>query len=290
MDMSRYANPDFTHWQVLLLRDALEAYRRFTPDEENSRRPMSWNALRERLAVYTDVDFGKDDLRQFVEGKKQGHANFRVPQVHRLRAIFDFLSNEDIAVLTPEELDQAELVGVHAPLHLARYLVSLSTPDPVEFPRSLVGQYDAISRTDGTIVEKHMQISFDGRGFASVDETHEVYHVNLPSGDLPEARLRRKISSKRKPDARIRHNGWALITPEDNLLLFMKSVDTRENHFWKLAVEHPIWEGEPVTGLLLTMFDWPLFLEQEATTRDAVNLSARSAASDTWHFARRGEL
>ncbi|WP_143071533.1 hypothetical protein [Tranquillimonas rosea] len=288
--MSRQTEPEYTHWQILLLRDALEAYRRFTPDEETGRRPLSWNALRERVAVYTDVEFGKDDLRQFVEGKKQGHANFRVPQAHRLRAIFDFLSDENIAILTPEELDQANFVGVHAPLHLARYLVSLSTPDPVAFPRSLVGQYDTIARTDGSVVEKHMQISFDGRGFASVDETHEFYHVNLPSGELTEGRLKRKISLRRRPDARIRHNGWALVTPEDNLLMFMKSADTRENHFWKLAVEHSIWEGEPVTDLLLNKFDWPLFLEKEATTGEAVGLSAKNAASNTWHFTRRGDL
>ncbi|WP_366555351.1 hypothetical protein [Aquibaculum sediminis] len=288
MNRSIDPEPDYTHWQVLLLRDALEAYRRFTADHETGKRPLSWNALREKVWAYTDVDFGKDDLRQFVEGKKQGHGNFRVPQLHRLHAVFRFLTDEHIAMLTPDEFDNAELVGVQAPLHLSRYLVSLSEPVPIEFPRALVGQYESIGCTDDRVLQKHLQILFEGPGFASVSETHEVYNVVLPSITPDSRRLRRMISRRASPDARIRHGGWAIMTPEDNMLVFVKNIDTRENHYWKFAVEHPVWEEGIVSDLLLNRFDWPLFLDEEATTGEAVSLSAQQAATDTWHFTRRG--
>lgn len=282
--------PDYSHWQVLLLRDALEAYRRFNADHETGKRPMSWNALREKVWTYTDVDFGKDDLRQFVEGKKLGQGNFRVPQPHRLHAVYRFLTDEHIAMLTPDEFDNAEFIGVQAPLHLSRYLVSLAEPLPIEFPRSLVGQFESIGYTDDRLFQKHLQILFEGPGFASVSETHEVYNFGVPPVRRDSKHMRRMISGRMKPDARIRHSGWAIMTPEDNMLIFMKNIDTRENHYWKFAVEHPVWEERLVNDLLLNRFDWPLFLDGEATTGKAVSLSATQAASDTWHFTRRGAV
>lgn len=279
---------DYTHWQILLLRDALEAYRRFTADHETGKRPLSWNALRESVAEYTDVTFGKDDLRQFVEGKKQGEANFRIPQRQRLKAIFRFLTDENIEMLTPEEFEKAELIGVHAPLHLSRYLVSLSVSAPLDFPRSLVGQYESIGATDKMIIQKNIQILFQGPRFASMSETHEVYSKALPPGAFSSRRLRKMIATFGKPDYRIRHNGWAIVTPEDNILAFMKDTDNHDNHYWKLAVEHPIWEDGFVDDLLLTKFDWPLFLDGETSTGDAMRLSAQKAMTETWHFTRRG--
>lgn len=298
--MNRSGDPgqSYTHWQILLLRDALEAYRRFTVDHETGKRPLSWNALRESVGEYSGVDFGKDDLRQFVEGKKQGQGNFRIPQPHKLKAVYRFLTHEDILMLTPDEFDQAESVSVHAPLHLSRYLISLSEQGPVEFPRSLIGQYEAVGSSGGRIFKIHLHILFEGPGFASVSEIHEVYNMVLPSITLGYKQLREMIPAHRDPDARIRHGGWAIVTPEDNMLAFVKKLDTRENHYWKLAVEHPIWEEGIVTELLLNKFDWPLYLEQESP-RDtyleqespgekAVRLSARQAESDTWYFTRRG--
>lgn len=290
MDRSIDPKPDFTHWQILLLRDALEAHRRFTENHETGKRPLSWNALRESVTVFTGVQFGKDDLRQFVEGKKRGHDNFRLPQLHKLHAVFRFLTHEEISVLTPEEFEKAELVDVHAPLHLSRYLVSLAEPVPIEFPRSLVGQYESIGRKDDRVFQKHIQIMFEGPGFASVSETHDIYNVVVPPNAIGSDRLRRLISARGKPDSRIMHTGWAIMTPEDNVLVFVKNIDNRENHYWKFAVEHPIWEEGLITDLLLTRFDWPLFLGDEATTGKAVKLSAEKAASDTWHFTRRGEV
>lgn len=278
----------FSHWQILLLRDALEAYRRFTVDHETLKRPLSWNALRERIAEYTGVEFGKDDLRQFVEGKKQGHGNFRVPKMDRLRAILRFLTDEDISILTLEEFQKAELVSVHAPLHLSRFLVSLSEPVPIEFPRSLIGQYEAIGSSEGRVLRKHLHVLFEGPGFASVSEIHEVYNISLPPSTPTSNRLRKMIAARARPDARIRHSGWALITPEDNMLAFVKNIDTHENHYWKLAVEHPIWEEGIVTELLLNKFDWPPYLEMESPDKAAIQVSAREAASNTWNFTRRG--
>ena len=52
----------FSTWQIHLIRDALEGYRMFTPDHESGKSPLSWNALRQRITVATDVEFGKDDL------------------------------------------------------------------------------------------------------------------------------------------------------------------------------------------------------------------------------------
>lgn len=290
--MSRNTDPEpsYTHWQILLLRDALEAHRRFTADHETGNRPLSWNALKESVTVFTGVTFGKDDLRQFVEGKKQGQGNFRVPQRHRLKALFDFLTHEEIAILTPEEFDEAELVGVHAPLHLSRYLVSTSVSAPLDFPRSLVGQYESIGASDELVTEKFIQIGFQGPRFASVSETHEVYNIVVPPTAFSSTRLRRLISRRGEPDYRIKHNGWAIVTPEDNILAFMKDTDNRHNHYWKLAVEHPIWEDGLVEDLLMNKFDWPLFLDGETSTGDAKKLSAQEALAETWHFTRRGAV
>ena len=125
--MDRTAQQTFSHWQIQLIRDALEGYRIFTPDHESGKSPLSWNALRERIAVATDVEFGKDDLRQFVEGKKKGTHDYRVPEIRRPQAISDFLIEEE--QFDWETVKNQETLDTRLPLYASFFLRSSNTPD-----------------------------------------------------------------------------------------------------------------------------------------------------------------
>ena len=54
-----------------------------------------------------------------------------------------------------------------------------------------------------------------------------------------------------------RSSGWGLVTPEDNILIFQKNVDSKDNHFWKLCIEEFFWLPDPVKSLYLYRYDWP---------------------------------
>jgi hypothetical protein len=60
------------------------------------------------------------------------------------------------------------------------------------------------------------------------------------------------MHEKSELDATYRASGWGVITPEGNLLLFMKNDRFGHNHYYFTIALHPdIWSGTPATQLAL---------------------------------------
>lgn len=250
--MDQMTQQVFSTWQIHLIRDALEGYRMFTPDHESGKSPLSWNALRERITVATDVEFGKDDLRQFVEGKKKGTHEYRVPEKGRLQAISDFLIEEE--QFDWETVKNQETLDTRLPLYVSYFLRSAKTPDSFKPPTTLLGNYEAVSHRDNTTLVFRLYISAGAGQYFSVRETVlSFYGIDPDVMDKV-----RKTNDHGVPlKSEQRSSGWGLVTPEDNIIIFQKNVDSKDNHFWKLCIEEFFWMPDPVDSLYLYRYDWP---------------------------------
>jgi len=262
--MDRTAQQAFSHWQIQLIRDALEGYRMFTPDHESGKSPLSWNALRERIAVATDVEFGKDDLRQFVEGKKKGSDKFRVPEVKRMEALAVFLTDPDVAVLSNADLENRDVLETQLPLYLTTFLKTAATPKPILPPTSLIGTFEGNTEIENGRRNMRLTLGAATGSYLVVNEVDQDYYAK--GGNEAEVADHRLM----KPRKTANFIGWAVVTPEDNIIFYMKHSASRENHFWKLVVEEFFWQDEPLQSFYLQKFDWPYEIDASAITGDEV--------------------
>ncbi len=254
----------FSTWQIHLIRDALEGYRMFTPDHESGKSPLSWNALRERITVATDVEFGKDDLRQFVEGKKKGSGKFRIPETARMEALVAFLTDPDIAVLSRDDLENSDFLKTQLPLYLTTFLKTAATPQPVMPPTSLIGTFEGTAEIENGIRTMRLTLGAATGSYLVVNEVdHDFYHTKADASEADSNR-------SQTPRKTARFIGWAVVTPEDNIIFYMKHAASHENHFWKLVVEEFFWQDEPLQSFYLQRFDWPYEIDTAAMVGDEV--------------------
>lgn len=263
--MDQTTKPTFSTWQVHLIREALASYRIFTPDHETGKSPLSWNALRERIAVEMNTDFGKDDLRQFVEGKKKGSGRYRIPEAHKLQLIADFLVAE--GQFDWETLKKQETLDTRLPLHIANFLRSGDTPELFDAPPSLLGTYEAESRTEDEVIAVKLSINEGTGSYFSVQETLFTFDTGVEN---PFEKLRTSGRNKPEPRNVTRSTGWGIVTPEENILFFQKDIESMENHFWKLGIEEFFWVPKPVESLFLHRFDWPYSISTMKASADEV--------------------
>ncbi len=53
-------------------------------------------------------------------------------------------------------------------------------------------------------------------------------------------------------------NGFAVVTPEDNLLIVIKNEAMTENHYWLLLLEEDFWSDKPVESLVMLRHAYPI--------------------------------
>lgn len=262
--MDQAAKQTFSHWQIQLIRDALENYRMYEPDHESGKTPLSWNALRERIMEDTDVKFGKDDLRQFVEGKKKGSGKFRIPEAARMEALVTFLTDPDIAVLSRDDLENNDLIKTQFPLYLTTFLKTAATPRPVMPPTSLIGTFEGTTEIENGFRNMRLTLGAATGSYLVVNQVDHDYYKT----EFDEAKASNNRSQK--PRKKAHFIGWAVVTPEDNIIFYMKHAASHENHFWKLVVEEFFWQDEPLPSFYLQRFDWPYEIDATVMASDEV--------------------
>ena len=261
---------ELSEWQAARVRDALRAYHRYQRGIDGEY--FTWKDVREAIAVYTDVEIGTSSkngaerLRQFVEGiedgKGTGKRKFPLPQPAAIEGIVAFVTDEELNLLTLEELQEYR-PAFQAPLRLLEYLkhnydVDCSIPQD-----ALEGSYQTQKPDEDNFIIRQltMQLSSE-RGLIQVIETEDVYDLEISSSiqslSPGELKSRRFITQK--------YGGWAILTPEYNLLLFMKDEQSGSNrYYFTMHTDMTRKLDKPVNRIVLLQHEYPLEENKDST-------------------------
>ena len=217
----------YSDWQLSRIRDALRAYKQYGYTADGM--PQSWLYVREAIAAETGYEIGSspkngaERLRQFVEGlyiKKGQHKEHKLftPKDEALDAIAKFVLSPDNPILSEEELKEY-VPEYHAPLRLLEYL-DQSTGAERHIPiDKLQGVFQTRSKRGAYFVVKEITLQQPSpQGLVQVVETEDYYQPDFGKSYDTASLARRK----REWFSQVKYGGWAVVTPEDNLLLFMK--------------------------------------------------------------------
>lgn len=262
-----------SHRQVQLIRSALAAYRDYTPGQTRSH--MTWPELAGIIEADTGVEFGAEALRRFIDGSQ-------VPQPERLDAIVNFLTQPEVAALDLDELEGNE-ISVRAPRALAQYLMQSFDAEPVAPPATLAGSYRTRLYSDGAafVVDLTLDIPAGGDLMLATEIAHQFDHADV---DRLETTDEREWSTFRK--GRRVSSGWGVVTPEDNLLLFMKRR-YHQNHYWSRVAEIESLTGETVSRLVLLRQQYPPEVDESAQDDDVLRQAVMHALSQEVGIFRR---
>ncbi|MET0105783.1 MAG: hypothetical protein ABW072_11690 [Sedimenticola sp.] len=293
----------YSDWQLNRIRDALRAFRQYSHvddpsyyehyDEKGKRKRASlvksftWADVREAIAVATGVEIGVDmkkgaeRLRQFVEGindkENPGQKKFPVLKAEWLAAAVEFVTDKDKELLSEGELEE-QAVDVHAALRLSEYL-GPSRRDKVDQvqPIRLAGIYRnrKLEREEFAVRELTLHNSSE-EGLVQAVVTEAFYSPDAEQ-------LYAEWSRQQRQDEQYTHfkySGWALITPEANLLFFLKEASYQGNRYYvTVASDFDRLVNEPAQLLALFLNDKPtlakLAPEEGGVDKITENISAK---------------
>jgi hypothetical protein len=216
-----------------LIKTRVDAYY----DQHQEARGLTWAGLCDEIFDLTKVQVRHEVLRQWVEGFI---AKYRKSPIHpneaELKAIASFLMHPDINMLSKKELNEPEI-----PYRFAAFLLdSLAYPGHKQDfpPLALSGTYLACPRAeDGRMVPKVLGLK--------VREGDHVIRISERSF-LVDARF---------DDA----NGWGVITPEDNLFIFLKNERSGKNHYYFTMASYPsLWSDTSLCQFALLRHGHPV--------------------------------
>jgi len=246
----------YSEWQLNRLRDALRAYHRFGRDAVDGRH-YNWKDVSEAISLSTEVEVPPERLRQFVEGVKTpgGGRRLLTMQEDRLDAIAKFATDEDYGLISEAELREYA-PSWHAAQRLLEYLKQEFDTERILPPATLEGTYRTwrFEPNDFVVRDLTLQRASDD-GLIRLMQVEDSY--DLLSGAQfdhlsPEQREKARTG-------RITYGGWAILTPEDNLLMFLKNERNGRNcYYMTVASDLSHASQEPVKGLALMRHDYPL--------------------------------
>jgi hypothetical protein len=247
----------YSDWQLNRLRDALRAYHAYTPTHDLG--SFNWKDVSEAISLATDVKVPPERLRQFVEGNRSkdgGRRKFQSMQPESLEAIVKFVTEERL-------LSQGELEE-HAPpwqaaQRLLEYLDQSFDKQRVLPPATFGGSYQS-RRADerGFCVQELTLQKPSDEGLMQVTKTEEYYPAKAQD-EFDKWTLEQRRKQRR---TRTLYGGWAIFTPEDNVMAFLKQADTGRNLYqFTLAADKFYEPGAAVEQLILLHHDYPVELE-----------------------------
>ena len=244
----------------------------------------SWRDLAEQIFVYTSVRIPGDSLRQFAR-KQVSRGSPRGISPKRLQTLIRFLSHRQISALSLEEL-KAPDVPYRFVLELMEFLRHDEHSDLVLPSPALEGAYCALQSSQGEIATIRLDIVIsEDRRFVRLTESTEVF-TNPGLGDDPaewsfdhRSRLLKKRSKSR---------GWGIMTPESNLLVFMKRVPYGVNHYYVTMGGLPEFtDPDPVQHLALLVHDYPYFdIDHENDQQWFEQINRNMVSRHLLHFVR----
>ncbi len=138
------------------------------------------------------------------------------------------------------------------------------------------GTYQARRADERSFVVRELTLQRPSdEGMMQVTKTEERYNAQFKDeydGWTPEQRRERRRS-------RTLYGGWAIFTPEDNVMVFLKEADNGKNLYqFTLAADMTYTPKSTVERLVLLHHDYPIELEN--TNREEPEMLALDPAGD----------
>jgi len=247
----------YSEWQLNRLRDALRAYHAYTPTQDSG--AFNWKDVTEAISLATDVTVPPERLRQFVEGnrtKDGAGRKFQSMQPQSLEAIVKFVTQEEL--LSPGELEE-HVPPWQAAQRLLEYLNQEFDRQRVLPPAIYEGTYQARHADErGFAVHELTLERPTNEGLMRATKMVEYYPLKAESDfDSWDFERRRKHR-----DTRLLYGGWALFTPEDTVMTFLKQARTGKNLYQFTLAADKFYEPDTcVEQLILLHHKDPLELE-----------------------------
>lgn len=255
-------------WQLNRVRAALRVIHTYDRDEEG--KPYGWRDLWAIIAgdwedetgiklSYTDKH-GGERLRQFVEGVTDRNdpdkRKFPAPKDEMLEAIVAYLISSD--TLAEEELKEYALSS-QAPLRLAEYLYSGSSAQPSVSDELFSGTFvnvdglqESAQRYVSIVQSLTLQSPAD-QGIMRVVERVGHYET------MRQPEIGREAGGTLLSEEA--YDGWAIATPENMMLIFLKNASDQSNRYYFTAgVPSSITIGRtPIVKMRLQHLGAPVF-------------------------------
>jgi hypothetical protein len=252
-------------------------------------RDATWSDVADAISEYSSVKVNPERLRQFVEGvkDKNGKLRYPVPQSETLAGIINLLTHEDLGLLSENEL--AEYVpSLQAPLRLLEFLDEQPGAERMLPPAEVEGIYQTgFIDGDYIVIRELALLKPSEDGMLEIAEIDEFYPRDEEFPGFPEveetfeglkAKLHRRTFSK----------GWGVITPEDNMLFFLKNQENGRNKYYlSLALGESLWSEGVLEELVLYDHSYPVLLPGSPRMRSVTLRKARQGMEPhVLHFKR----
>ena len=227
----------FRNWQIEMLRDGLRAYHAL--GELKGSGKYNWKDVKEAIDEYAGAVIPSETLRQFAErfqDPRRGAARSLQPE--RLAAVYEFLTHAEIGIFTREEFKETGFdSGVV--LALRNALRRKHDKQAAEFFESLPPLWRAVrrDRSSYAMTTLHFEEIGQNQGIFQVTERHETFSrwviEKIIAGhydNLPDSALQKHLADGRND--KLTAQGYAIITPEGTLLVFLKERDSTNNRYY----------------------------------------------------------
>lgn len=241
-------------WQKERMRNALdilasqyEPYRdtNLDPAEVSTTTKDRWIYLRNNISDATGVDLGDPErLRQFVKGvpDKSKSVGRRWPEMKpkRLAAIKSYLTNPDNLLSPLPKTDLEDFApDLQAPVYLLEFLDQRSEGQRGLSASQFAGVF--VARTEDDELVSTFTLTFERPAMDALLQCQMFEDNSDQSAFEP-------LVDELRGDAGTRYKGWAIITNEDNLLIFMKNcVEEANEHVLSVLLDGNAINGDAVT-------------------------------------------
>jgi hypothetical protein len=270
-------------WQVDRLRNALAAYHAY--GRGSGGEPFNWKDVAEGILDVAgsqlldltddrDTDLRRKRVRQFSERLRQFVEGVTVKGQHKrprlqedwLDAALRFALNEDYALLTEDELRE-HVPDYHAAVRLLEYLALATDRERILPPAVLEGTYrnGRLEPPEGEkedFVVREVTLSRASKeGLIRITMTEDSYE-QIAIVEFDEWTAQQRDGHRRSQTL---YGGWAILTPEDNLLFFLKCADNGANLYY-LTMASDQWHAtqNPVARLAVLEHDYPIEVTDDA--------------------------
>lgn len=298
------ANPQpskYSKWQLRRIRHALLAYymygekiaddnshldqrKNFDADAEmpqkereikrqklNKVKRLNWFDVRRAIQHVTGVSIGDHANEKKLGNRLSSFCNSKSGlQDDWIDTVCEFLMHKSVGLLTPEDLIEED-IDLKALVNVAEYYNhDYFGADNINLER-IEGGYWTYSSSDDEaghkgIIYKEILIKRPSKlGVAEVVEVHEIYDEGIRGGSLSTyktIRLRTAVLNRR---ALKKFSGWVILTPEDNLIFYMKNTSNglnRNTITFDSDLEHTV--DAPLGTLFLLEYDLPIEQKKSA--------------------------
>lgn len=266
----------YSDWQLNRLRDALRAYHDYGGKRLSQR--FNWKDVAEAIAEelrLQDPPVAAERLRQFVEGNRTKDGSMRKfgsLKPESLEQVVAFVMSAGL--LRPVEFEERQ-PSFQAAQRLLEFFDPSGSRMHVSTSALFEGRYKARMLEDRVFREFDLTLHHPSEpAVMEVTKTEEVFDNRfLEQADNWEPEERRNHCRRRTL-----YGGWAIFTPEGNVLVFLRETDNGKNlHQFTLAADWCAPQA-PAERLYLLRHDYPI--EMEDTNLDQAQI-LRSILQET---------